>query len=218
MHIPNPADWLPQSPDDLIGPAGVICRALLAKARRPATAGQRILLTGSPGCGKSTVCDIVGRALVKTPAVELEVVSGKNVNVARMADWLAVVQGRSLWGGISVTIIEELDKLTSDAVILALQWLDLVKRNPMRAVYASSNDDVGQLDPRLQSRFQHFPVGVPPAADIERFLRHRCGLPGQRAKEMAATCGGDLRAALNDAQSWLDVNRASGPCLTELAA
>ncbi len=213
MHIENPADWQPVLVTDLIGPAAQVCRALLAKAARPGAGGMRVLLTGEPGLGKTSANRLIAAALAGNP-FGVEEVSGKDVNADTVRQWLRELPTYPMYGRCAVKVIEEFDRLTPDAVVLMLHYLDLVKRTGHRAVLASSNGTVADLDARLQSRCQFFPVAAPTERDIEAFLRSRVGLPSAKAKELSLGCKGDFRGALNDAQSWLDMQRADAIPLT----
>lgn len=83
-----------------------------------------------------------------------------------------------------------------------LQFLD--KLPPLTAIYCTTNN-VDKLTDRFQSRFQV--VGVPALTppQISDFLMDRWPSLGPgRITEIATSCNGDVRAALNDTQSFLD--------------
>jgi DNA polymerase III delta prime subunit len=99
-----------------------------------------------------------------------------------------------------VVIVNEIDTVTTAAQDLMLSYLDGL--GGRRAVIGTSNLNLSDLTPRFQSRFQQIQVKSPITSEIEAFLQS-FGLNGA-AKAIAEKCAGDVRAALNDAQTVLD--------------
>jgi replication-associated recombination protein RarA len=206
----SPAAYEPASCADLIGKARAIGTVLfdkIGRLREPES--QRLVFTGPIGCGKSTLARLLAERMAGHGS-NIERLSGKNVNTGTVNAWIAGVATGNLFGGWSVKIIEEIDKCTPDGIVLMLDYLDLVKRYPGNAVIASTNLPLNECfkDRRLASRFQCFPFDAPGFLDIAAFLAERFAIPQEQAEEIAMNCSGDVRAACNDAQSWLDVERA----------
>jgi replication-associated recombination protein RarA len=207
----DPANWQPQRWQDLIGDARTAAAILFTRIDRQFDSGinQRLVFTGPPGCGKSQLSKLIAHRLCGHPS-DIERVSGKNVNAEKVRDWMNTVHLPHLWGGYSVKIIEEIDACTPDAGVLMLSYLDEVREAKAVAVLASSNKPLDELfaDRRLFSRFQPFTFTPATYSDIVGLLTDRFGLPQGDAEGIALGCDGDVRAALNDAQNFLDLQAA----------
>lgn len=204
----DPADWQPAGWQELVGDAYTAAAILFPKVERLFQRGtsHRYVFIGPPGCGKSALSKLLATRLAGH-VTDIEKVSGKNVNADKVRAWRDTVRLGNLFGGYSVKIIEEIDAATIDASILMLDYLDEVRDSKCNAVIASSNKALEDLFPdrRLYSRFQPFvfsPVGF---SEVTELLSARFGMPQADAENIALGCDGDLRAALNDAQSFFDL-------------
>ncbi len=208
VPITLPEDFIregPQSPDDLIGPARLICRGLLNKARRCKAEGKSlmVLLAGQPGNGKSTIAHVLAQALVDHP-LNLVKLLGRQITYETAQDWLSDIRFGSVLPGYVVRWAEEIDTMPRNAQDVFILIHDDMPSQ--RAVIATSNLDFGQLDDRFRSRFQVEQVRSPSPEDISQFLLTRWPeLPAGYVRDQIAPCaGGNVRAALNMAQSWFD--------------
>jgi hypothetical protein len=88
---------------------------------------------------------------------------------------------------------------------LLLTYLDHMP--PNTAFIGTSNLDLRQFTERFQSRLQQFKVSTPENDDIEKLIK-RWKVAKVNASQIAVGCGGNVRAALLDAQSFLDAEAA----------
>ena len=118
-----------------------------------------------------------------------------------MRQWQDSSCYRSLFGGYTVKIVNELDGATPPAQDLLLTYLDeMPKRN---AFIGTSNLDLSQLSERFQSRLQQFKLTAPDTDTLATFLG-KWNVPLKIAAQIAVGSGGNVRAALLDAQSMLE--------------
>lgn len=192
---------------ELIGSAAQICAIFEAKAarlKRNVNASAKVLFYGVPGVGKSHLAlkfarDIAGHELA------IEHVNGKDVTIDTVRAWLADLSGGSLFGDWQVKIVDELDRCSRDAQDLLLTYLDRLP--PCRAFIGTSNLELDLLQERFQTRLQQFRVEPPSTDEIVALLRSR-RIPLNIAQQIAVGSGGNVRAALLDAESYLDAQAA----------
>lgn len=194
-----PQTYIPKSPDQFIGPANKVARLLEQKATGliAASATLKLLLVGNPGCGKTRLAEFMASKLAAMHC-DVQSFNGRNVNADVVRQWTQ--DSRYIASRYQVIIVNEIDTVTVAAQDLMLSYLDGL--GGRRAVIGTSNMNLVELTPRFQSRFQQIQVKSPTLADIETLL-HSFGLNGA-SKAIAEKCNGDVRAALNDAQTVLD--------------
>lgn len=188
---------------DLIGPAGHVADILEAKAarlKRAANQPLKLLFYGVPGVGKTDLAFRVARDLAGHE-LAIEHLNGKEVSADTVRDWLGNMQGGSLFGDWQVKIVDELDRCSRDAQDLLLTYLDRLP--PCRAFIGTSNLDLDSLQERFQTRLQQFRVEPPSTDELVELLRAR-RIPLSAAQQIAVGSGGNVRAALLDAESYLD--------------
>ena len=196
--------WKPCGPADIVGPAGPVAKKLLAKVAKVKNNGRgpiKLLLYGSPGVGKTTIAEIVADELSGSQWATEEA-NGKLVTIETVKAWMRELAYGSLFGDWSVKIVNELDRCSRDAQDLLLTYLD--KLPPGRAFIGTSNLDLGQLTERFQTRFQAIKLEAPASEEIRGFLMKRWDMPEQTAAMISVGCGGNVRAALADLESYLD--------------
>ena len=205
----------------LTGPAAQIHDIItrrLAKAD-PRKDTLKFLFTGPPGNGKSTLCLLAAwhlltggqpapsldrRVLARHPhwSMVVQTASGTDVDVDVVRQWNSSRGQFSMFGDWNIRIIEELDAVPNVAQTAMLAHLDNLP--PGTAILASSNADTDLFQSRFQSRFQVWQVKPVPAEDVARYIIQNMNIPANTAHHIATLSNGDLRAAINDAQSYLD--------------
>ncbi len=114
--------------------------------------------------------------------------------------WYPVVAG-----AYSVKIINEAQCVQPAAADSLRTYLDDLPAHV--AAILTANGTLAQLPEPLQSRCQHFPLAGPSASEVSALI-HRFGLNGTGDK-IAQGCNGNVRAALLDAQSVIDLSSAT---------
>jgi len=198
-------NWRPESADDLIGPAQRVTAAQIAKAKRLSGDSQgtmKLLLYGPPGVGKTSAVELIARELAGTP-LAIEDFNGREVTVDLVREWMKALPYGSLFSSWSVRIVNELDRCSREAQDLLLTYLDRLP--PGRAFLGTSNLQLDLLTERFQTRFQSIKLMPPSTEEVTQFLMARWpAVPVGTARQIAVGCGGCVRAALADLESWLD--------------
>ena len=163
-----PTCFVPSCPADFVGQAGKVAEVLLRKAERLRTNPDqplKLLITGAPGIGKTSLVNLIARTLASHP-VAIEDVNGKEVGLELAREWTRSLAYGSIFGSWSVKVVNELDRCSKDAQDMLLTHLDRMK--PGHAFLGTTNLDLGSLTERFQTRFQS--VRLQPRKT--RFSRH----------------------------------------------
>jgi len=195
----EPGNFEPESIDDIIGHARKIADIQLKKLNAGKLNRLFLLLTGKPGCGKSSVCRVLAKSLADP--INVIDVSACELNVDRVREWIQDLGYAKLYGDWTVYIINECDEINRQVEILMLQLLDKAKKHV--AILCTSNKANALID-RFQSRFQHHEVTPPAAHEIEKFISNKWPELKEVAGGLANSCAGDVRQSLADGQTWLD--------------
>lgn len=198
--------YKPTAPEHMIGPANKIASILVPKAKRlldsPNESLMKVLLYGVPGVGKSRIAEMIGLTLTGGQRLSYQEIEGKNVKIDTVRQWMDQLAYGSLFGGFQVQVVNELDLVPRDAQDLMLGYLDRLPTG--RAFIGTSNLQLDLLAERFQTRLQQFKVEPPDTEDIATFLIERFEIPEMQANQIAVGSGGNVRAALADAESLLD--------------
>lgn len=191
--------------DQLIGPARHIGSRLVAKCHRLRTEGGRlkVLLFGSPGVGKTEIANLLAYTLTGHE-MAIESINGSNVTIEAVRTWQKELRTASLFSESNwrAIVINEADAMSPAAQTLMLTLLDELP--PNRAIICTSNLSPDHLVERFQSRLQQFRVAAPSEGEIAMLVQNQ-GVPAEMACKIAAGAAGNVRAALADAESYLDL-------------
>ena len=197
-----PTCFVPSCPADFVGQAGKVAEVLLRKAERlRAIPDQplKLLISGAPGIGKTSLANLIARTLASHPAA-IEDVSGREVGFELAREWTHSLAYGSLFGPWSVKVVNELDRCSKDAQDMLLTYLDRMK--PGHAFIGTTNLDVANLTERFQTRFQSVRLQPPDNEALAQFLARRWGAPITTTRQIAEGAKGNVRAALADLEMW----------------
>lgn len=201
--------YKPTAPEHLIGPARKIAGILMPKAKRLAknpNGGMKLLLYGVPGVGKTRIAQMLADTLTGGQRLCIEWIEGKDVRIDTVRKWKDQLAYGSMFSTFNVQIVDELDLVPRDAQDLMLGYLDRLPAG--RAFIGTSNLQLDLLQERFQTRLQQFKVGQPDTEEIARFLVEKFDIGEMEANQIAVGSGGNVRAALADAESLLDCQMA----------
>lgn len=200
----NPETFAPADTSDFIGVAATVFDGLKRKIDQinagKIQKGQRWLFVGSPGIGKTAAAIELARRLAGHP-VCLETVNGQSCTVDLVRSWRDSQAYRPLYGH-SVKLIDELDLASPAAQNELISVLDRLP--PWQHYIATTNKNIEALQERIQTRFQQFQFEPPPVSQIAELLG-RFRMTAAVAMKVASGARGNVRAALLDAQSVLDM-------------
>ncbi|MEI8289550.1 MAG: AAA family ATPase [Verrucomicrobiota bacterium] len=203
----QPASFVPKRPDEFIGYAATVAKVFAAKAKAALTdrdAKLKYILTGNPGIGKTRLAEflaeqLTGEHVTDGQSFSVESINGRIIDAAMIRGWRE--QCRYVPVNFTVKIINEIDTLRQDNEDALLSYFDEIPRKT--AVIGTSNRKTSELTPRLQSRLQSFHIQPPTESEIKTLVS-RWNIGKTNINNVLLGCGGNVRAALLDAQSILD--------------
>ena len=197
-QVVTPDLYDPVRPEELIGDARQIAVRLLKHVKERKGALKAIMF-GSPGCGKTTIVNMVCRKLAKHE-VDVEKMSGRIIAIETVREWIRNLGYASLFGGWKVKHIEEVDLLATVSQDVMLSYLDDLPEGS--AVIGTSNASLESLTERFQTRFQLIPLHGPSHAELAGWLEKRWKVPHLTAEFIAMGAGANVRQALLAAQGF----------------
>ena len=198
-----PTCFVPSCPADFVGQAGKVAEVMLRKAaalRANPDRSFKLLVSGAPGIGKTSLVNLIAKALVSHPAA-IEDVNGREVGLDTARDWIRSLAFGSLFGPWTVKVVNELDRCTRDAQDLLLTYLDRMPAG--HAFLGTTNLDLGNLTERFQTRFQSIRLQPPANEALAQFLARRWGAPIRITRKIAEGARGNVRAAMGDLEVWM---------------
>ncbi len=199
-----PTCFVPSCAADFVGQAGKVAEVLMRKAERLRVNPDqplKLLISGAPGIGKTSLVNLIARTLASHPA-SIEDVNGKEVGLQLAREWTRSVGYGSLFGSWSVKVVNELDRCSKDAQDMLLTYLD--RMQPGHAFLGTTNLDIGNLTERFQTRFQSVRLQPPDNEALAAFLARRWGAPISTTQMIAEGAAGNVRAAMADLEMWLE--------------
>ena len=193
----------------LIGKTGLIGQVLQTKIPRLKSKAtidpieRRWLFTGPPGVGKSELAALLALELAGH-AVNVEKRMGSQISVDVVRDWVRNAPYRPLIGHMIVRLIDEIEAIPPAAVVELRGYLDELSATVV--FIATTNKPAKELQEPLQTRFQVWKFDPVQASLIAELLIQRFPvLPPETLRNIATKVAGNVRAALTDATSELDV-------------
>ena len=160
---------------------------------------RRNLFIGPPGVAKTTVAKQLGLHAAGNK-LNLDFRMGTEMNVEIIRDWVRHAPYR----GLTVRLIDEIETTPPAAVTELRGYLDDLPRTVL--FLATSNKAVKDLAEPLQTRFKVWQFDPVQTSAIAEYLVARFPmLNPARLHDIATKAAGNVRAALTDADSELDV-------------
>lgn len=164
----------------------------------------KLLFCGAPGIGKTCLAESLALDLCGNKW-GVETVNGRNVTIHVVRDWAFDFATSSIFGtGWKVKVVNEVDLCQKDAQDALLSFLDEMPAG--RAFIGTSNLDKAALTERFRTRFERYEIAAPSAGQIAKLLENE-GTPEAIARQIATLSGGNVRAALLDAEAWRNQNQ-----------
>ena len=201
--MPPPTCFVPSCPADFVGQAGKVAEVLLRKAARlkdNPNQPLKLLISGAPGIGKTSLVNLIARTLASHPAA-IEDVSGREVGLDVAREWTRSLAYASMFGPWSIKVVNELDRCSKDAQDMLLTYLDRMR--PGHAFLGTTNLDLTSLTERFQTRFQSVRLQPPENEGLAAFLARRWGAPITITRQIAEGTKGNVRAAMADLEMWM---------------
>ncbi len=198
-----PTCLVPSCPADFVGQAGKVAEVLLRKAHRLRVNPDqplKLLVSGAPGIGKTSLVNLIARTLASHPAA-IEDVNGREVGLDLVREWTRSLSYGSLFGPWSVKVVNELDRCSKDVQDMHLTYLDRMRAG--HAFLGTTNLDPGSLTERFQTRFQSIRLQPPENEVLAAFLARRWGAPISITRQIAEGARGNVRAAMADLEMWM---------------
>lgn len=201
-RIPLAARMRPQAIDEIAGQDHILAPGKLLRRAIEADRLGSLILYGSPGCGKTSLAEVIAAATHR----RFERTSGVLANVQTLRTLLAAaVQRKALDGTETILFIDEIHHFNKSQQDILLPF---VEDGSITLIGATTHNPFFFINSPLTSRSQIFEL-LPLSEDaivhlLRRALVDPRGLGGQRIAaddaalgHLARVCEGDARRALN---------------------
>ena len=205
---PLAARMRPQCIGDLVGQEHLLAEGRLLRRAIEADRLGSIILYGPPGCGKTSLAEVISDATRRT----FERTSGVLANVAILRSILQTAeQRRAAVGRETILFIDEIHRFNKAQQDVLLPY---VEEGAITLIGATTHNPFFFINTPLTSRSQIFQLEplnevaivtlLQRAIERDDVLRGLNVLAGQAGlQHLAAVCDGDARKALNAAIYWL---------------
>lgn len=199
---PLAARMRPQSLEEIVGQKHVLGQGKLLRRAIEADRLDSIILYGPPGCGKTSLAEVIARATRR----EFARASGILGNVAELRKLMETARDQRLRAGReTVLFIDEIHRFNKSQQDTLLPY---VEEGDVTLIGATTHNPFFFVNSPLVSRSRVFQLEPVPAEEIVALLRRALedprGLADQRSEvddaalhHFANMCEGDARKALN---------------------
>lgn len=183
------------------------------KSKLSSGSRQSILFHGPAGTGKTSLAYIIGREILGDVNLILDINASKDNGVGVVRDVIAPrVRNSSFDGSPHIVFLDEADNMTPQAQEALRRVMDDYGQN---AIFIIATNDLSAIIDPIQSRCagSTYMLGMLDNESIERLLikifntvgdMNLDETAGEVIKEIANSCQGDARAAVDKLQSWHD--------------
>ena len=207
-----PSQHEPKAPEDFIGQAQQRAFQIRDDLRKcvAAKAPVKMLIHGLPGVGKTSLGAFVAAELGISEWSRHHY-NGTQVRVEQLDELQKLIPTTSLYDDRRFIQIDEADSIPTVAQTRFLSVLDLINKYPRNVLVCTSNNDLGDLQARFQTRFYPYSVANVNTEELAAWLTVRWGIPAVVARQIAFGSGGNVRAALLDADKATPLHSLSHP-------